>query len=249
MSSEQGRAVITVEQARALVRGELGTQMAKFPARFCKPAYFGAPPARDRPAAINNGTATLLDFRGMLLAITCHHVIEGYRRKLADDPDCFFAIADSHFDPLPQIISEDNATDIAVIQVTAEQAAVITRNNNGIGEAFYSLNVWQPEPVEVGDFVTYAGFPGDLREHLSFDGISFGSYSSGACRVTDQHADYLTCEFEREYWIENFVEREPESLGGLSGGPAFLIRHSAAGIVSYEFAGLIYRMHESTESL
>ena len=64
----------------------------------------------------------------------------------------------------------------------------------------------------MGDFVAYAGFPGDLREHVSFDGISFGSYSSGACRVTDLHADYLTCEFEREYWIQNFVEHEPESL-------------------------------------
>jgi hypothetical protein len=249
MPSEQGHAAITLEQAKALVAGRLGTEMAKFPVRFCKPAYFGAPPSRGRPAAINNGTVTLLNFRGTLLAITCHHVIEGYRRKLADYRNCFFAMADCHFDPLSQIIAEDDVTDAAVIRITAKQAAVITRNSNGIGEAFYSLNAWPPEPVKVGDFVAYAGFPGDLRERVSFDGISFGSYSSGACRVTDQHADYLTCEFEREYWIKNFAEHEPESLGGLSGGPTFVIRHSTAGIISYEFAGVIYRMHESTESL
>ncbi len=249
MPSEQEHAEITPAQAKALVAGRLGTEMAKFPVHFCKPAYFGAPPSRERSAAINNGTATLLNFRGTLLAITCHHVIEGYRRKLADNRDCFFAIADCRFDPLLQIIAEDNVTDAAVMRMTAEQAAVITRNSNGIGEAFYSLNAWSPKPVKVGDFVAYAGFPGNLRERVSFDGISFGSYSSGACRVTDQHADYLTCEFEREYWIENFVEREPKDLGGLSGGPTFVIRHSAAGIISYEFAGVIYRMHESTESL
>ncbi len=59
----------------------------------------------------------------------------------------------------------------------------------------------------------------------------------------------VTCEFEREYWIKHFPEADPESLGGLSGGPVFVIRHSPSGVVSYEYAGLIYRMHEPTESL
>lgn len=249
MPSEQVHAAITPEQAKALVAGPLGTEMAKFPVRFCKPAYFGVPPSREHPAAINSGTTTLLNCRGTLLAVTCHHVIDGYRRKLAEDRNCSFAIANCHFDPLAQLAAEDHAIDIAVLQITPEQAAVIKRNSNGIGEAFYPLNAWPPAPVKVGDFVAYAGFPGDLREHVSLDEISFGSYSSGACRVTDLYADYLTCEFEREFWIQNFVEHEPESLGGLSGGPAFVIRYSAAGIISYEFAGLIFRMHESTESL
>jgi len=40
-----------------------------------------------------------------------------------------------------------------------------------------------------------------------------------------------------------------ESLGGLSGGPVFVIRHSPADVITYEFAGVIFRMHESTESL
>ncbi len=101
----------------------------------------------------------------------------------------------------------------------------------------------------VGDFVAYGGFPGDLRQISSFDELIFGTYSSGACRVTDLHSDYLTCEFEREYWVEHFSEAEPESLGGLSGGPVFVIRYSPSDVVSYEFAGLIYRMHEPTESL
>lgn len=249
MVAEQEPAAITLEQAKALVAGQLGTEMAKFPVRFCKPVYFGAPPSREHPGAVNNGTATLLNFRNKLLAITCHHVIDAYRRKLADNRNCFFAIANCHFNPLSQIVAEDDVADVAVIRITTTQATVITRNSNGIGEAFFPLNAWPPDTVKVGDFVAYAGFPGDLREHISFDGLTFGSYSSGACRVTDQHADYLTCEFERENWVKNFSEREPESLGGLSGGPAFVIRHSTAGIISYEFAGVIYRMHESTESL
>lgn len=246
---QQAHSEITREQAIALVSGDLGLEMAKFPVRFCKPVFFGLPPSPIHPSYINNGTVTLINFRGALLAVTCCHVIEAYRQKRAEDINTFFAIASCHIDPLNQIIAEDNATDVVVIRLTAEQAAIITQNNNGIGETFYQLTAWPPQPVRANDFVAYAGFPGQLRVFISFDEISFGSYSSGACRVTDTHADYLACEFERQYWITSFVENEPESLGGLSGGPAFVIRHSPAGIISYEFAGIIYKMHESTESL
>lgn len=240
---------ITLAQAKAMVAGELGKEMEKYSARFCKPAYFGTPPSRECPTAINNGTAALLNVRGTHLAITCHHVIEEYRRKLAEDKNRFFAIANCHFDPLKQLVAEDAAIDTAVLRITPEQATAITQNSNGIGEDFYPIDAWPPAPVNVDDFVAYAGFPGDLREHPSFDQIGFGTYMSGACRVTDKHGDYLTCEFERQHWVRHFTEAEPKSLGGLSGGPAFVIRHSPAGVMSYEFAGMIFKMHESTESL
>jgi hypothetical protein len=55
--------------------------------------------------------------------------------------------------------------------------------------------------------------------------------------------------FERELWIEHFSEPEPKTLEGLSGGPVFVIRNRPSGIVSYDFAGLIYGMPESVESL
>jgi hypothetical protein len=37
--------------------------------------------------------------------------------------------------------------------------------------------------------------------------------------------------------------------GGMSGGPAFVLRHGPAGLISYEFCGIIYKMHEASESL
>jgi hypothetical protein len=99
--------------------------------------------------------------------------------------------------------------------------------------------------------VTFAGFPGDLRRLESLDAFNFGTYSSGAARVTDRHSDYLVCQFEREHWVRSSDtgEPEPNSLGGMSGGPAFVLRHSSAGIMSYEFCGIIYKMHEASESL
>lgn len=237
------------EEAKALVAGPLGREMAKFALRFCKPVYFGVPPSREHPVVVNNGTASLLQLRDELLAVTCSHVIEGYRSALAEDPRCLFAVANCYFDPLAQLVDEDKVVDAAVLRLTREQGEMITRDSDGIGEAFYELTSQPPTPVKIDDFVAYGGFPGDLRQLASYDELNFGTYSTGACRVTDLHADYITCEFEREYWIKHFPEADPESLGGLSGGPVFVIRHSPSGVVSYEYAGLIYRMHEPTESL
>lgn len=242
--------VMTPEEAKVLVAGPLGQEMAKFALRFCAPVYFGVPPSREHPVVVNSGTASLLKLGDELLAVTCSHVIDGYRSKLAEDTSCLFAIANCYFDhPLDQLVAENSAIDAAVLKLTAGQAHEITRGSNGIGEAFYEIGPEQPTPVKMHDFVAYGGFPGSLRHVISFDELSFGSYSSGACRVTDCHSDYMTCEFEREYWIKNFSEPEPENLGGLSGGPAFVIRHQPSGLISYRYAGLVYRMHESTESL
>lgn len=245
--------IMTPEEAKALVAGPLGGEMAKFALRFCKPVFFGLPPSREHPVVVINGTASLLQFRDELLAVTCFHVIESYRRKLDEDCRCLFAVANCYFDPLAQLVAEDRAVDFAVLRLTPEQGDTITRDSNGIGEAFYPLAAQPPTPIKVDDFVAYGGFPSDRRYLTSFDELSFGTYSSGACRVTDVYSDYITCEFEREYWVKHFfeaeAEAEPETLGGLSGGPVFVIRTSSAGLVSYEYAGLIFGMDKSTEAL
>lgn len=240
----------TPEEAKVLAAGPMGQEMTKFALRSCAPVYFGVPPSRERPIVVNSGTVSLLKFGDQLLAITCSHVIDGYRHGLAKDARCLFAIADCYFDnPLDQLVAEDSAIDVAVLRLTSDQAHEITRASNGIAEAFYEIGPRPPTPAKIDDYVAYGGFPGDVRHIISFSELSFGSYSSGSCRVTDCHSDYMTCKFEREYWIKHFSEPEPESLGGLSGGPAFAIVHQPSGLVSYRYAGLIYGMHESTESL
>ena len=142
--------------------------MGKFPLRFCKPAYFGVPPSREHPVKVNNGTASLLKLGDELLAVTCAHVIDGYRRKLEEDASCLFAISNCYLDPLAQLVAEDTAVDAAVLRLSADQMDEITRDSNGIGEAFYEIGPCAPTPVAVGDFVAYAGFPGDLRKLTSF---------------------------------------------------------------------------------
>jgi hypothetical protein len=212
---------------------------------------FGPPPHPARPFRVNNGTASLLKTHGQFFAVTCEHVLRHYRKVRGAEPNCVMVIGDCHFDPLPQIVIEDQVIDVCVIRLTPTQAAEVTRGETGIGRDFFTLEAQLSTPVKIGDFVTFAGFPGELRRPESFDSLNFGTYSSGAARVTDRHADYLVCQFEREFWVRSGDngDPEPEHLGGLSGGPAFVLRHSPAGIMSYEFCGIVFRMHEGTESL
>lgn len=237
------------EDVRVMVAGTLGDQLAKFPVRFCKPIHFGAPPSPERPIAVCSGTASLIKLRGKPLVITCAHVLEGYRRRKLDDECCVFAVGNCYLDPVAQLIAEDSAVDAAVVGLSHDQAEEITHGTQGIGDAFFELGDANHTIVKIDDYVAFAGFPGDLRQVRSFNELNFGSYSSGACRVTDAHSDYLTCQFERAHWIVNFSEGHPENLGGLSGGPAFVIRHSPTGVQHYEFAGIVFSMHEESESL
>jgi hypothetical protein len=242
---------LTVDEAKALVKNGLGEVMARYPARFCKPVMFGVPPSREDPARVNNGTATLLRRGAEYLAVTCFHVLKPYRKVAHDNPSCFFAIGNCHFNLLPQIIIEDEAIDVCVIRLTGAQESQIVAGNIGIGEQFFELGAGPAAPAKIDDYVAFAGFPGDLRRLQSLDAFNFGVYSSGAARVTDQHSDYMICRFEREHWIRSIQpgEQEPESLGGMSGGPAFVIRHSPAGVISYDFCGIVFKMHEASESL
>lgn len=231
------------------MQADLLRQMEKFPLRFCKPIYFGLTPKRDAEASINNGTATLLKHQNKFLALTCHHVLKHYRKRLKEEKEIFFSISNLHFDPEKQLIFEDEALDVVAFELTEEQAAKVSEAGIGIGEAFFAVHEGNLASVKTNDFVAYSGFPGDLRRFTSYAEINFGSYSSGACRVSDVHSDYICCEFEREHWISNSYELEPNCLGGVSGGPAFLICRTPKNIQYYKFAGLIYKMHESTESL
>jgi hypothetical protein len=200
---------------------------------------------------VNNGTATLLRRGHIYLAVTCFHVVKHYRNVAHDDPGCFFAIGSCHFNPIAQIVSEDEAIDVCVIHLTPAQASEIVAGNIGIGEQFFELGAASAGPAKVDEYVAFAGFPGELRLLQSLDAFNFGVYSSGAARVTDQHTDYMVCRFERDHWIRSIHsgDAEPKSLGGMSGGPAFVIRHSPAGVISYDFCGIIFRMHEASESL
>jgi len=240
----------TYEEAKAMVAGDLGLEMEKFPLRFATAAYFGTPPRLGKEMEVNSGSASLLRLGGTHMALTCHHVLEGYRDRLKADASTIFQLGDCKLDPVKQLKAESEKLDFALVELHEGQAQEIAEGKGDFGTYFIEPDPWPPQPVVEGDFVAFGGFPGELRRAVSFNEMSFGSYSSGASRVTLVRDEYIVCQFEREHWVQRKFEPEPATIRGMSGGPAFALRKSAAtGIITYEFVGHVYEFSEDFELL
>lgn len=234
----------TDDDAKKLVASPAGIEFEKYPLKFATPAYFGVRPQPGAPVSVNSGSASLLRLNGQLFALTCWHVLEGYRQRLAEGP-CIFQLGNCELDPLAQLKAQDKGLDYALIGVTDAQIREIAQPGGPFdGTFFCDPAQWPPGKVNDGDSVAFGGFPGELRQAVSFDKLSFGGYSSGASRVTSARDDYIVCQFEPEHWVSHGLEPEPSTIRGMSGGPVFAIRHSDAGIMTYDFVGHITEFHE-----
>lgn len=240
----------TPDEAKKLVAGPAGVEFEKYPLKFAIPAYFGVRPQSGKPATVNSGTASLVRIGGQPFALTCSHVLEGYRKCLAKG-DCIFQLGNCELDPLSQLKGENAKLDYALIGLTEAQGKEIAKPGGPFdGTFFCDVSQWPPGDMKEGDFVAFGGFPGELRRAMSFEDLSFGSFSSGASRVALVNEDYLVSQFEREFWVKHGHEAEPETIGGMSGGPVFAIRHSAeTDIMTYEFIGHIYEFSKDYELL
>lgn len=239
-----------MEADRAMVAGDLGKEMEKYPLRFASSAYFGAPPHRNKELVVSSGSASLVRLNGKPYVITCSHVLQGYRKGLAENSGCIFQIGDCKLDPIGQLVDENSKLDVAVIGLTEQQVHEVAGVESPFGSHFVEPPEWPPATIVEGDFVAFGGFPGDLRKAMSFRELSFGSYSSGASRITSARDTYIICQFERDHWIKHGYEPEPTTIRGMSGGPAFALRKRPdTGIMTYEFIGHIYEFSETFELL
>ncbi|VWC90168.1 hypothetical protein BLA9940_05408 [Burkholderia aenigmatica] len=231
---------MTSEEARALLAGPFGLELMRFPLRFAKPAFFGIWPDCGEPLTVNNGSASLIRRGDEHFAITCRHVLDGFREKRTESERAFFQVANCRLDPLAQLAEERDRPDVAVIRLSAAQVTEITLDSEGIGEAFLEIENMRPELVPEGVGIAFGGFPGDLRLQPRVAEFNFGSYSCGATPVTASRDNYLVCQFERAEWVRQGYEPEPATIGGISGCPVLRIHESAAGIITHSFAGIVY---------
>lgn len=232
---------LLVEKAKRVAAGHLGQQMAKFPLRFAKAAVFGRRPFRDSLPDVRNGTVALIDFGRGPIAITCSHVLEGYREWLKKDGEAMFQIGNLEINPLENIIDEDEKLDLATIKLDQAGLQKIVGREE-IGSSSFRPVSWPPKDVKEGEYILFGGYPGLWKSHFSGTEIVFDSFSSGASAVTSVGPDYMICQFEREYWTYGFNLRNPEDLhdlGGLSGSPVFILRD-----LHFEFVGIVYQFSQ-----
>lgn len=240
----------TLEEGKKVLASEAGKPISGYPLEFAAPVMFGPPPQRGDSLVVNSASASLLQLDGRMLVVTCHHVLQEYRKRLTELGDCSFQVGNCRLEPLAQLVAEDATLDIAVIAVTDAQVRELREYRvENFGRNFVVPPAWPPGGVAEGDFVAFGGFPGSLRRVMSWRELSFGSYSSGAAGVTVVGKDYLVCQFDRTNWVKCGYEPEPSTIRGLSGGPAFAVRRAGADILWYEFIGIVYEFSEQYELL
>lgn len=235
-----------VEEAKRAVAGPLGEKLAKFPLLFAKTVFFGQRPSRANPTEIRNGTITLVDLGTGPCGITCQHVVESYRRLLVETNRAVFQIGNVELDPVRQLVDENDRLDLAVIRLTGEQARAITSEGE-IGSCFFRPKAWPCQPPERGLFVAFGGFPGKLKEVISFDELEFRSWSSGASEISSVSDYQFVSAFDRENWVGSYgnkVNLDLTALGGMSGGPAFISRG-----LYWDLVGVVSEYHENYDTV
>lgn len=235
-----------VAKAKALAAGPLGEKMGKFPLLFAKAAFFGQRPSREKRVEINNGTVTLADLGSGPIAITCQHVIAGFRKKREEAERVIFQLGFVDFDPVEQLIDENERLDLATIWLTEKQAKAVTSEGE-IGSCIFKPKSWPPPLPDKGEFIAFGGFPGTLRSILSFDELEFGSWSSGASEISSVSDFQFASVFNRENWIQSFGTKHHMdliALGGMSGGPVFIKRK-----VYWDLVGIVSQYHENYDTV
>lgn len=235
-------------KAKEMAAGTLGKMLATMPVNYCQPVFFGPRPDNKRKTTINSGSISLVDFGIGPVGITCSHVLKKYREiKEKSDRDIVFNVGNTEIDPVSQLIDENEDLDLAVILLTNEQAENITKKIGKIDTWFLHMRDWPPTPPQKNEYVMFGGFPGSLREIITYDEIGFYSWSSGATRVDESNERKIYCPFEREYWVRAFGEEKHmnlNELNGMSGGPVIMQRG-----VRFDFLGIISEYHENYDTV
>lgn len=220
----------------------LSEQAAKFPMRFAKAAIIGRRPSPDRPAKVSTGTATLVQLPIGSVAITCEHVVREALAVLATDPDTLFQIGDVVVDLTRQLIDINQERDIAIIRIEDSQLERLLAGDE-IGTSLFVPVAWPaPRPTEQ-DYIAFGGFPGSLREVTSFQDLVFGTWSSGASKVDSSNERHFATHFQRDRWEQAYGTTEHHTLaelGGMSGGPVFVLRD-----LHWDLVGIVKEYHEA----
>jgi Trypsin-like peptidase domain len=233
-----------IERGHALAAGPLGQELTRFTLRFGQPILIASPPSEGREVKLNNGTATLVRLGETPVAITCAHVLSAYRERKASDASVEFQIGNLKVEPDECLIDENSGLDLATLNLSGRNFTSMSVRKGP--PEFHEPVCWPPTPIAAGDHVTLSGYPGFWRQPPVGQLVEYDTLSVGGQEVTTVGDNRFICQFEREFWIQSFgyAGRDLHELGGMSGGPVFVLR-----ALHWEFAGIIYQASEDYDLL
>lgn len=187
----------------------------------------------------SNGTVFFLNLGSGPLLVTAAHVYEAYLAAKTTLPNFNCLIGDLEFDLESRLICSlgSKALDIATFSINEDEIKRLNKHQT------YGAAAWPIERVNAGDGVIIAGFPGLERNQLGPQEYEFGLYVA-LTPVSSVSERNFGCHFQRENWIDTLGLGFPDedySMGGMSGGPAFLYKEPAGGIATWDLAGVIYQ--------
>jgi hypothetical protein len=206
-------------------------------ASVCGPLWWSIPGAKidsDR----RNGTTFFMRIGTRLIGVTAAHVILGWksaRRNPARSPLCLTGPSrrTQELNWENREIACDAGMDIATFSINEDELAAF-----GLESLPHSP---EPCPSRIGQWVTYCGFPGAIRERPTPTATVF-KMCVATGKLTALNDRNLTIQLEREYlrplW-EGGLPPEGFSFGGMSGGPLFRNFTDENGHLQAVVAGVI----------
>ena len=234
------KSVMTQDEAVALLKGDFGREFMRNVIKHVIPVCWGSYEGRTW-SVHQSGTAFLLNCGLETFLVTAAHVYEEYLSSLSKVTGVRSYVGDVEFDFQDRLIANlgSDILDIATFRILESEISQLGK------DVSHGPKEWPPEPAQQDDGVIFAGFPGVERSHhqvASTQTVCFGLYA-GLTPVNSSSERHLGCVLERDEWIDAIGKGIPDvnyNLGGTSGGPAFLVHESPAGVITRTITGVIY---------
>ena len=178
-----------------------------------------------------------------MFGVTANHVLERYERHKAEQANIFCQLGNVPFGPAYSVIDRSKYWDLATFRIPD------FRLNQWVPTPWiYRTRAWPPPPVKTDDLVIIGGYPKILRSQSEGERptMMFNDFVYLIGRVessSDAHF-MLYLDSSDWYWPKGEVLPPQPNLGGLSGGPCFLITPEEDRI---ELAGFIVESQAELE--
>ncbi|WP_152548472.1 hypothetical protein [Cupriavidus sp. SK-4] len=228
---------MNLEEATTLLRGEFGKTLLHGVLDYATPLAWGVE-ENGVWRILANGTAFILDCGQGPFLVTAAHVYEGYLEARDEHPTLHCQLGMMEFRPEERLICTlgHRVLDVATFRVEPDEIAAL-RKRICFGPA-----EWPPRNVAEHDGVFFGGFPGIERRPNAENAFTFGFYVA-LTPVSSASQRHFGCAFERDNWIDTLglgIPAEDYDLGGISGGPMFVLNESESGIFSWHIVGVAY---------